>query len=161
MKNYLLLLLVLLGFACAKTKPVEAIGGIKPVDIYTRLEKEGYTTLKNIGGKSGNSWTNRKSTDSTEYMIVTMSSDVNTVESVKATATITPGKNIRNTLPFFVLIGTLPYDGADPSGAIRWLETNFDTKKQIETTIGDATFTLLSPSASSRVLRIEKNKALK
>lgn len=132
------------------------IKGLNPVDVYLNMEKQGFTTDKQLGGEYGNIWTNTKSYAGIDYKVETFSSNIKNVESVRATAMIdVTAKKIIATKQFFQFVATLPYENAKPEEAASWVDKNFDNDKAT-TTIGSAKFTIYAPSVAVRMLTIER-----
>jgi len=134
----------------------KTIKGLMPVDVYLNMEKRGFTTAKLFIPDEGNSWTNKKSDAGIDYEVSTYtSSGASSVENVRATALIDVSqKKISATLPFFIFVSSLPYDGSNSQQAAKWVQNNFN-KKKATTVIGGAKFTILSPSIMTRMMLIE------
>jgi hypothetical protein len=133
------------------------IPGIEPVDVYGNLENEGFTTQRNIRSSDrGSSWISEKTVAGLEYEVVTFSPDVSRVESVEATAYIDAAqKDPGSTLPFFLYISSLPYDGANPAEISAWIQENFDNDNASHV-ISDVRFTIYAPTPAIRMLRLER-----
>lgn len=132
--------------------------GLAPVDVYLNMEKYGFETEIHLSEKSGNFWISTKNVPGIDYRVETYSSNIDNVESVKATATIDMyHKNISTTQQFFILITSLPYHGADPQRAGNWIRDNFYNDKAT-IVIGDARFKIFAPTNAFRKVIIEKNK---
>lgn len=142
----------------SETSDSNYINGLAPVDVYQNLENQGFTTDKQLGGEYGNTWTSTNAVDGIEYRVETFSSNHSNVENVRATALIDLSrKKLIAAQQFFVFISSLPYDNADPIKAGQWVRDNYDNDNAT-TIIGDAKFTIYTPSEASRVLLIEKAK---
>jgi hypothetical protein len=134
------------------------INGLNPVDVYLNMEKQGFKTDKQLGSEYGNTWTNTKSYAGIDYNVVTFSSNIENVESVRATAMIdVTAKKIVATKQFIQFVATLPYENAKPEEAANWVDKNFDNDKA-NTTIGSAKLTIYAPSVALRMLTIERAK---
>jgi hypothetical protein len=134
------------------------IGGLAPVDIYLSMEKQGFKTDKKIGGEYGNSWVSTKNVSGIDYKVDTYSSNVNNVESVRATVMIDLNqKEIIAAQQFFIFLSSLPYDSADTQKSAQWVRDNYNNDKA-SIVIGDAKFTMYAPSAAVRMMDIEKVK---
>ena len=133
----------------------KTIKGIMPVDVYLNMEKQGFTTVKDFGS-FGNSWTSKKNYAGIDYDVSAYSSSgVSNVENVRAIAQIdVTQKKISATLPFFIFVSSLPYDGSNPQQAEKWIRSNFNQKKAT-TIIGGAKLTLFAPSIMMRIMIIE------
>ena len=132
--------------------------GLAPVDVYLNMEKNGFVTEKRLSGKSGNFWISTESVPGIDYRVETYSSNIDNVESVKASATIDMYyEDISTTQQFFIFISSLPYLGADPQRAGNWIRDNFYYDKST-IVIGDARFTIYAPTNAYRMVIIEKAK---
>lgn len=140
------------------TEVTKYIKGLAPVDVYLNMEKQGFTTDKNLSGEYGNSWSSKKSIEGIDYIVETYSSNIDNVESVKATAIIDLTiKNIESTKQFLKFVATLPYDNAKPQEASDWIENNFNKDKS-NITFGDVKMTIYAPSKAARMLIIETSR---
>jgi hypothetical protein len=134
------------------------INGLAPVDVYLNMEKQGFVTDKKLGSELGNSWISSRNYAGIDYKVETFSTNINTVERVRATAIVdVTQKEILATQQFFVFISSLQYENSDPNTAGQWVINNFDNDKA-STVIGDAKFTMFAPSIGLRMLIIEKAK---
>lgn len=154
MRKLIILMPLLLLFSCDKPNE-NAIPGLEPVDVYLNLEKQGFTTTKFLDSEYGNSWVSKMNIANIDYTVNTFSNDINSVETVRASASVTPPKKIIATQDFFKMISTLPYENSKPQEASIWIENNFDNDKAtIE--INGVRFTIHAPSNLGRMLDIEK-----
>ena len=130
---------------------------LKPVDVYLNLEKQGFTTTKNLSSEYGNSWDCKSSSAGIDYHVNVFSDDVNSVERVRATAMLNgiEDKQIIATMPFLKYVASVPFEGNDPAKFAEWLDKNFDNDKQ-SLTISDVKFTIYAPTKLLRMLDIEK-----
>lgn len=136
--------------------PEKFIKGLAPVDVYLNMEKQGFTTVKQFDGEFGNSWISSKNYAGIDYKVETVSSNINKVESIRGTAMIDAArKKINATQQFFIYLSSLPYENSDPIKAGQWIKANFNNDKAT-TIIGDVKFTMYAPSASLRMVSIEK-----
>lgn len=134
------------------------IMGLSPVDVYLNMEKQGFVTEKRLSSEYGNFWISTESVPGIDYRVETYSSNVNNVENVRASAIVDLSqKYISATQQFFVFISSLPYNGADPQRAGRWIQDNFNNDKAT-IVIGDARFTIYAPTSACRMINIEKAK---
>lgn len=136
--------------------PSTILPGLEPVDVYLNMEKMGFVTEK-ISSEFGYSWFCRKNYAGIKYEVSFSSLDGRTVETVTATAMIEDvlNKNIIATKPFFLTIGSLPFDGNEPRKAAEWINENFyNNKKSI--IISGVEFTIIAPTNFVRTLRISK-----
>jgi hypothetical protein len=134
------------------------INGLAPVDVYLNMEKQSFKTEKQLGGEYGNLWISTISYEGMDCRVETFSSNINNVESVRATAMIDiASKEIIAAKQFIQFVATLPYENAKPEDAVNWIDKNFDNDKA-SIIIGDAKFTIQAPSVAVRVLLIEKAK---
>lgn len=133
----------------------KTIKGIMPSDVYLNMEKQGFTTVKDFDSL-GNCWTNKKNYSGIDYQVLTFSSSgISGVDNVRATVLIdATQKKISATLPFFIFVSSLPYDGSNPQQAAKWIQSNFN-KNKATTVIGGVKFTLLAPSTLIRIMIIE------
>ena len=133
------------------------ISGLSPTDVYLNMEKQGFKTEKLLSKEYGNMWTNKKTIDGMDYTVQTYSSNINSVESVRATAMIDViNKDIVATQQFFMFISSLPYEGSEPQNAMDWVKDNFNNDKAT-ITIGDVMFTISAPTKQARMLLMEKS----
>lgn len=153
----LILFVLIVVFSKKTTDSTTYINGLAPVDIYLNMEKQDFKTDKQIGGEYSNLWICTKQYGGIDYKVEVYSSNTDNVESVRATAIIDATKVIDAAKPFLQMVSTVPYKDAKPQEAANWINTYFN-KDKADTTIGDAKFTILAPSASVRVLTIEKAK---
>lgn len=87
------------------TDPSKYIKGLAPVDVYLNIEKQGFTTDKQLGEEHGNSWTSTKNYAGIDYKVETYSSNIDNVESVRGTAIIdVTQKQIIATQQFFFFL---------------------------------------------------------
>ena len=151
-------LIIIIGFliSCSVKENPNAIKGLAPVDVYLNLEEKGFTTTKNLGSEYGNSWENSMTSEGITYNVSTFSHDTNTVESIQISVTILPPKKIEASKQFFKYISSLPYENSNPEKTIQWIEDNFYNDKET-LIIGDAKFSIYSPTKFARMLVIEKN----
>lgn len=159
MKKTLLILMMGALLSCGGTDKENSTGirGLAPVDVYLNMEKQGFTTTKNLGTESGNFWDCKMSQNGVDYQVNIYSSNNSLVENVKATAMLTSATGIAQTKQFFIYISSLPYDNSDPGQASEWIDDNFDNDKATKI-IGDAKFTIFVPSEFARMMTVEKNK---
>jgi hypothetical protein len=159
MKKMSFILFMGLAMSCSDNSKenVNGIKGLSPVDVYLNMEKQGFTTVKNLGTESGNFWNCKMSKDDIDYQVNTYSSRNTLVENVKATAMTTSVDGINQSKQFFKYVSSLPYDSSDPEQATAWVAENFDNDKAVKI-IGDAKFTIYVPSQFARMMTIEKNK---
>jgi hypothetical protein len=141
------------------TKTGNKIPELKPADVYLNLEKQGFTTTKNFSSEYGNSWDCKSSSAGIDYTVSVFSDDVNSVESVKATAMLNGGedKQIVATKPFLKYVASVPFEGNDPTKFAEWLDKNFNNDKQ-SLIISDVKFTIFAPTKLLRMLVIEMAK---
>src|SRR5690554_4557766 len=154
MKKLILLPLLALIFACGSNENEKAIKGLKPVDVYLNLEKEGFTTEKSLGGDI-KGWTNKKQEIGGVFIVETISSNTSSVESVRATVNANINADMSKTLPFFKYVASLQYEGSDYESTTKWLEDNFDSSES-DTIVGGVKFTIRNPSQIVKTLNIEK-----
>jgi hypothetical protein len=139
-----------------ENNPSKYITGLSPVDVYLNMEKQGFKTEKQLGGEYGNSWTSKHSSAGIDYTVDVFSSNIDNVESVRATAIIdVVNKKIIATQQFFQFVSSLPYENAKPEEATKWVANNFNEDKA-STIIGDVKFTIYAPSLAVRMLGMEK-----
>ena len=155
MKKTILILLSLILLSCGDTENLNAIKGLMPVDVYLNMEKQGFSTKKTFNSEYGNSWDNVKNENGISYSVNTFSMDMNSVESIKATAIVSPPKKIEATKDFFKFVSSIPYDNSEPQKVINWLDSNFNNDKS-SIIIGTAEFTIYNPSKLTRMLTIKK-----
>ncbi len=132
------------------------IPGLQPVDIYLNLEKQGFVTDKHYSTEFGNSWDCKNSSTGIDYVVSVFSSDISSVETLKATAMLTgqEDKGIEATKPFLKYIASVPFEGNDPAKVAEWIEDNFDKDKQT-LVVSNVRFTIYAPTAFMRMLRVE------
>ena len=120
------------------------------------MEKRGFTTESSYIPDEGDLWINKKTVDGDEYQVSTYSSSgKSSIESVRGWVMIDPLKGkISSTLPFFIFIASLPYEGSNPKQAEKWIKNNFN-KKRATTKIGEAKITIFAPSIWVRMITIE------
>jgi hypothetical protein len=167
MKKLLLPLLVgaivfyLVGKGCgsisSSSNNPKAISGMMPVDVYLNMEKQGFTTDKQLGGEYGNLWLCTKKTDEIDFEVKCFSHDVSSVETVRADAMITGSKRPEALENFITMCATFPYTSAKPDDAKEWVVKNFNNNKAT-TVINGVRFTIYSPTRFVRMLELEKAK---
>jgi hypothetical protein len=71
---------------------------------------------------------NEKKVDGDEYQVTYGSSgkSKSSIEGVSGWAMIDPKGKISSTLPFFIFIASLPYEGSNPKQAEKWIKNNFN-----------------------------------
>lgn len=154
MKKLLLLPLLATLFACGTNENEKAIKGLKPVDVYQNLEKEGFTTEKSLVGDI-KGWTNKKQEIGGLFIVETISSNTSSVESVRATVSTDINADINKTLPFFNYVASLQYENSDYMNTTKWLKNNFDSSES-DTIVGGVKFTIRNPSKVVKILTLEK-----
>lgn len=136
------------------------IPGLSPVDVTVNLKNKGLDCTGIRPGKELHSWA-CKGPNATagvvEFAAEVWGPSVGSVSWVNAQVFqyVQPTDEIAAT--FLGYVSTLPYDGAQPDQARRWVEANLprvDTGKPTTTTIGGATFELVGPPAA-RFLQIK------
>lgn len=140
----------------SEKRPAPAlIPGLAPVDVYLNLESKGFTTSKNFGAEQSDficaSETAELSLSATIYMPARAPS---TVSVVTASATYLGSGAAQTTErvgEFLGYIATLPYDGAQPEAARRWVEQN--NGRKAERVFGPVRYELFA-NGRSRVLRL-------
>ncbi len=133
-----------------------------PIDVYSKMEKRGFTTKYSDLADDGDLWMNEKKVDGDEYQVTYGSSGIysssgkskSSIESVKGWVMIDPRGKISSTMPFFIFIASLPYEGSNPKQAEKWIKNNFN-KKRAATKIGEDKITIISPSIWVRMMIIE------
>jgi hypothetical protein len=127
-----------------------------PIDVYSKMEKRGFTTKYSDLADDGDLWMNEKKVDGDEYQVTYGSSgkSKSSIEGVSGWAMIDPKGKISSTLPFFIFIASLPYEGSNPKQAEKWIKNNFN-KKRAATKIGEDKITIISPSIWVRMMIIE------
>ena len=143
--------------SCGNIENEKSIKGLTPVDVYLNFEKQGFTTEKQIGGEDGNLWVSRLNQDNIDFNVTTYSTDVNSVESVRATAIINLNNEIEAVKQFIKYTSTLPYENSNPTAASNWIELHFNDNGA-DTTIGSANLKISAPSKLLRQLDITKCK---
>lgn len=154
MKKLILLPLLAIVFACGTKENEKAIKGLKPVDVYMNLEKEGFKTAKSLGGEL-KTWTNIKSDVGGVFTVETSSSDSQSVEFVRATVQTDATGDINKSLSFFKYIASLPYESSNYELSTKWLDKNFN-EAESDTIVNGVKFTLRSPSKMVKTLQLEK-----
>lgn len=131
------------------------IPGLAPVDVYLNMEKEGFTTKKQLS-EEGNLWTSHKQYEGLDCKVHTFSDNIDSVVSVSATAMLDIYQKSPESAKFLLLfVASLPYDGANPQEAQKWVLENYN-KHQASMVIGGVKFMILAPTDAVRGLRIEK-----
>jgi hypothetical protein len=134
---------------------VHSIPGLKPVDVYLSMEKQGFKT-ETIYGDQMHSWISKQSIPGIDYEVSMSGPDMDNVHNVRATAMIDPSqKEIAAAKQFFKYVSSIPYDGANPEKAIQWLEENYNNN-DASITISNVKYTIKAPSLAVRMLIIEK-----
>lgn len=143
---------------------VNVIAGLAPVDVTVNLRNKGLECSGIRPGKELHSW-HCKSTPAEgggffEHSVEVWGPSTAAVSSVNATVLqyARPSDDLAGT--FLGYVATLPYEGALPAEARRWVEENVsrvDTGKPATTTIGAATFALVGPK-TGRFLQITPKK---
>ena len=84
---------------------------LKPVDVYLKLEKQGFTTTKNLSSEYGNLWECKSSSAGIDYIVNVFSDDINSVERVRATAMLigSEHKQIVATKPFLNYVASVRF----------------------------------------------------
>lgn len=136
---------------------LKTIPGIVPGDIYTSLEKNGFTIEKEFSTENGCFWHCKFSSDGLDYYVRIFGSTTSVVEEIKAQATINTADNIQASKSFFNFIASIPYDNADNEQVSNWLKNNFNKDKQ-SITISGVTFSIYSPTKLTKLLTIETKK---
>jgi len=154
MKKLLLLPLLATLFACGSNENEKAIKGLKPVDVYLNLEKQGFTTEKSLGGDI-KGWTNKKQEVGGMFIVETISSNTSSVESVRATVNADINTDMSRTMPFFQFVASMPYEGSNYEATTKWLKNNFNSSES-DTIVGGVKFTIRNPSQIVKVLMLEK-----
>jgi hypothetical protein len=128
--------------------------GINPSDIYLSLEKQGFKTTKNLKANWGE-WRSSRTVGDVEQTVEVFSSKASAVEYVNATVLSTGTAPVATSASgLFSFLGSVPYDGANPSEAAGWAAAN--TASGGSTTIGGVTFTITAnPDAPrARLMRV-------
>src|SRR5690554_1320570 len=154
MKKLILLPLLAIMFACGSNENEKAIKGLKPVDVYLNLEKQGFTTEKSLGGDI-KGWTNKKQEVGGMFIVETISSNTSSVESVRATVNADINTDMSRTMPFFQFVASMPYEGSNYEATTKWLKNNFNSSES-DTIVGGVKFTIRNPSQIVKVLMLEK-----
>lgn len=152
----------------AKTKPKEKksssgvnisnskyIDGLLPADVYGNMNSRGFKTEILPATGMGHLWISKMSQNNFYYEVTAWSEDDDKkVESIKATAICDSTDYISETVQFFQMVSTLPYDNAKPQRAARWVLENFD-QNNATITISGVKFTLFSNSENTMNLLME------
>jgi hypothetical protein len=130
------------------------IPGLKPVDVYLNMENKGFNT-KSSHTDFGHSWKSKFSQSGIDYEVITYSSDDDYVESVSATAIITPPKKAVATQHFLEFVASIPYENAKPEEAAKWVANHFNNDGD-STVIAGVLYKVQAPTDYVRMLRISK-----
>lgn len=141
--------------ACSSPNP-NAIPGLEPYDIYGNFEQKGFETEKISDPEFGTSWISKKQYPAINIEITTFSSDVKSVESIRAIATTELPEYISQGNEIFQFVSSFDYEKSDRQGAKNWVNRNYDTTN--DTVIGTIKFSMIVPSEGVRMLDITLNK---
>ncbi len=139
--------------------PASAIPGLNAADIKLNLQSRGFKCTGPTAGKSMVTWdcTSSQAQGLVEFQVSFMGADPAQIRMVDAMAfQFSQQPSDQAIVPFLGYVATLPYDGADPPRARRWVEESIgkaDAGKVLETTIGGARFRLYGP-IRGRILEI-------
>lgn len=131
-----------------KADPPAVIPGLKPVDVYGNLTGRGFSKEgpKFIGGiLPGTLWILRNPGEDRDFRVTITGNDANTVRAILATGMIYgPLADFANvSREFLGFVASVPYDGAKPAEARRWVEANVGTNAS--TVIAGVRFELFAP----------------
>jgi hypothetical protein len=155
-KKKIFALLLLIATNICFSSYAKNLKGLMPIDVYSKMEKRGFTTKYSDLADDGDLWMNEKKVDGNEYQVTYGSSgkSKSSIESVEGWVMIDPRGKISSTMPFFIFIASLPYEGSNPKQAEKWIKNNFN-KKRATTKIGEAKITIVAPSIWVRMMTIE------
>lgn len=148
------LVATLFGCGSGAVTNEKAISGIVPYDVYKNCEDNGFETEK-VRANGATTWINTNQIGDYSYRVETYTEDVSVVESVRATAIVTPNAEIENTKDFMKFASSIPYDGSNPEKVAKWLDENYNNDGA-ELTVGDVKFHLTANNDLLRVLMISK-----
>lgn len=130
---------------------IPVIPGLTAVDVHGNMEKNGFTTKKNIRAK-GSVWTCKMKEDANDYSVVITGNGPYKITSVEATLRNFEGVDMDDAAEFLSYVSSLSYENASPEMAQawvnRWAETGGDT------TIGGVRFRIITRYNVNRTLRI-------
>lgn len=131
------------------------IPGLKPVDVYINMEKQGFKTEKNIGSSTeGSLWHNTRTVGNFRYDIYTFSHSTSNVESIKVAVMASPPNDAYECISFYEMIASMPYKGNPVDQTKNWLLENID-KDGASTILGNAKWTVYTKTKWSTVIMIE------
>ena len=131
------------------------IPGVMPVDVYLNLEKDGFTTNKELNPCCN--WISVKGDMSPiRYLAEVYGNSSNSFYRVNASVTTTIDKDTKAIAkPFFGYLATLNYTGSNPEKARKWVEKNIG--KKVKTEIGGVVIELDHGQKNGLSLSLYKN----
>ena len=131
------------------------IKGLLPADVYGNMNSRGFDTKNYSEMGMGHTWISKLTQADFNYEVTAWSEDDDKkVQTIKAIAICKPSNTIAESVQFFQMVSTLPYNNSQPQIAAKWVFDNFD-KSEVSTTIGGVKFTLLSKTDYEKILLME------
>ena len=132
------------------------IVGLDPENTWLNVKQWGFEVKMNFDADWGNSWTCTRQDYGIKQTVVIFSPKAETkASSVTFTVQVDPGTDINEGRQFAEKVATIIYDSADPLKAQQFVSDNYNTDNA-SIVIGDAQFTMRTPSVYVRVLEIQK-----
>ena len=129
----------------------KGIPGLFAVDVYGIFTNKGFTLTEHSSVEQQELWTVRQKTKEYLFEVGILGTSASNITSVEATAlnfsAMDTGEIVKN---FFGYVATLPYDGAKPSEAREWVQSNIN--KTCHAVFGPVKFELIANSPRARML---------
>ncbi len=135
--------------AATPDKPGKAFPGLKPVDVYLNMEKEGFQTKKLLATEQCE-WTSTRSGQGAEMSATAIGPDTGSVTLITGTCVNLADATSTKAAAMLGYLASVPYTGADPAQAKEWVKDNINTDNA-RITIGGASFHIMARASTPRV----------
>lgn len=138
------------AIAHAQTNPIP---GIQAVDVHGNLTDKGFK-LEKIMGDGDTLWVCTLSEGKIQFRAEAYGKGPTAITSVRATVIDTSGTINTSATEFLSYLASLPYEGAEPDKAKKWVAENISSTSS--TVIGGVKFDLNAKGPAARILNITK-----